>query len=88
MRAAALVASLVLLAACGAREEFAPEYRETFLSACVAEGGAAATCECVWGKVESQMTRAELDALGAAERMGEEHPAKQRLIDFTRECAA
>jgi len=88
-RAAAAAALSLALAACGAEQGYPPSYELNFMQACQAQGASSAVCACAWARVEGEVPRRDLDALGhlpAAERPA--HPLQLRLEAFGVQCAA
>lgn len=84
---------VALLAACGQASstiEYTPDYAYGFTQSCAAQGGASRElCTCIWGKIESNVPRADFDALErlpAAERST--HPLSRQIEGYAVECAA
>lgn len=87
MRSLLMLAGAALaLAGCGASTRYPTEYEANFRSACANGGGTAAYCECVWGKIESEIPIEDFVAFDAAAQAGQSHPAGERIQGFTEQC--
>ena len=83
-----ILALTLAAASCGAPTRYPTEYQANFRSACSNGGGSDEFCQCVWGKIESQIPVDEFVAFDAAAQAGQSHPAGERIQGFTEECLA
>lgn len=90
MAARVLVALTLALSACGRPDAgFPPQYELNFMRACEAQHPVTGVCACTWAKIESEISRADFDALerlSAAERPTA--PLQQQIQGYALACAA
>lgn len=91
MKTAIAFAALFLLAACGQPQStgYPAEYEFNFMRACQAAGSSNAICACVWGRIASEISPGDFEALEdlpQAER--EVHPMTAQIQGYRTSCVA
>ena len=85
---AVLIAAAALTACQQQPAGYTPEYRLNFVRACEAQRPPAGICQCTWERIETEIPRADFDALErmpAAQR--DASPIQARIRDLALECA-
>lgn len=84
----ALVAAVLLLAACGPANRYPDAYKLNFMQSCQLNGSSEAHCTCIWNRVEAEIPVADFEAADAALRAGASHPIAAQISAFDAACRA
>jgi hypothetical protein len=86
---AALALNALILAGCGPRAApYPPEFELNFITACQAGAPPAGYCDCVWGKIKTEIPVEDFIGFDAAMQASQPHPVRSRIEGFMRQCTA